>query len=179
MDAFKPPAQVEVLYTTKNSIYRKLGFECWDIVRDARNYHGPGPVIAHPPCGHWGRFNHVCQQPGKDCGPIAIDQVRKFGGVLEHPASSTLFNYCGCPKSAGMIDLWRGQVVDFNQGDYGHLAEKRTRLYIVGVPGIVRLQPGCRPAAIRPADMLSRKQRLATPLGVALLLLQIASQVEA
>lgn len=167
-----------VLYTRPNSIYLKLGFDCWGIERDARTYAGPAPVIAHPPCGHWGRYRANCRLPGKDCGPLAVDQVRRFGGVLEQPASSRLLRYCGCPTEPGQRDLHGGQVLYVDQGNYGHLAAKATVLYVVGVDASPRILPPSPPRSLRLLESLSRPQRQGTPLRFALLLLAIISQVE-
>ena len=72
---------------------RLLGAErCWGVERDAKRYDGPGAVVAHPPCKTWGRLawrvsdaDHKAAHP---CGPRAVEQVRRHGGVLEHPQGS-------------------------------------------------------------------------------------------
>ena len=72
-------------------------------------------------------------RPGeKELGPWAIEQVRKWGGVLEHPAGSRLFRHCGCAVPDGFADEWGGQSILIDQFDFGHVAHKNTILYIVG-----------------------------------------------
>jgi hypothetical protein len=172
-------ARTAALYVNPAGIYQKLGLDCWDIVRDARKYSGLGPVIAHPPCGHWGKYHRVCRLPGKDCGPIAVDQVRQYGGVLEHPVGSSLFRYCGCSMSTTAADLWGGRSLVICQGYYGHAALKPTRLYFVGVdrPTLPPPPVDCR-TIFRPLENLGRVERSSTPLPFALLLLCLVSQVE-
>lgn len=115
--------------------------ESWDATRDARLYAGPRPVVAHPPCGPWGKLRHQYEGGEHDCGPRAVEQVRTFGGVLEHPAQSMLWDVVGLPKPlvqpAGMayshVDAHGGFSIAVDQVDWGHVARKRTWLYIVGV----------------------------------------------
>ena len=114
--------------------------ESWDVTRDARKYAGPKPVVAHPPCGPWGRLRHLYTGDEKDCALRAVEQVRAFGGVLEHPAQSMLWSVLGLPvpiaQPAGMAYSWTddfGFSIAVDQVEWGHVARKRTWLYIVGV----------------------------------------------
>src|ERR1700730_1052110 len=71
---------------------------CWDETRDARTYAGPWPVVAHPPCGPWGRLKFLCTKQDASCGPAAVEAVRRFGGVLEHPHGSQLWPFANLPE---------------------------------------------------------------------------------
>lgn len=109
---------------------------CWDQRRDARSYGGPNPIIAHPPCGPWGRLKHLYQGDEHDCAPRALEQVRAFGGVLEHPAGSQLWQQDAALKlHLGRFGAWCDQHGGFcmvvDQVEWGHVARKRTWLYIV------------------------------------------------
>lgn len=123
------------LYVRSDSIYKLLpGVDAWDAARDARGYLGSYPVVAHPPCAQWARLAAFARQDAdqKALGPLAIDQVRAFGGVLEHPVGSELFDFCGIPKSGQGVDKYGGWTVTVDQWFWGHPAAKKTRLYIVG-----------------------------------------------
>jgi hypothetical protein len=174
--------------------------DCWDESRDARLYDGPHPVVAHPPCRHWGQLAHMAhvgcsacdwtgpaayhnghhvngegdeqcegdQASDRDCAIRAVEQVRRFGGVLEHPAGSRLFTpkdgdarefdeypplpdfepAAGSPMAAcgvrristvrnemgAFVDSFGGYTIEVAQVEWGHVARKRTWLYLVGVP---------------------------------------------
>jgi len=125
---------VAALYIDPRGPYPKMaGVECWDAERDAANYDGPWPVVAHPPCGPWTAFRHLYQS-GEHClGPIAFGQVRRFGGILEQPARSLLFSAAGAPAEPLVYDAWGGWWVAVDQLHWGHVAHKRTWLYFVGI----------------------------------------------
>lgn len=135
-------ANVAAIYVDRLGPYfGLLGSEfCWDVDRDARTYDGPWPVVAHPPCGPWGRLKHLYKGTEHDCGPRAVEQVRLFGGVLEHPAGSKLWNACGLPHpdfakgTCVWLDAWGGYTIEVNQCEWSHVARKRTWLYLVRVP---------------------------------------------
>lgn len=103
----------------------------WD--RDARQYAGPWPVVAHPPCGPWGRFRRRYKggEGAADCGPRAVEQVRQWGGVLEHPAYSTLWDVCNLPRPGDGVDNYGGVTVQFEQVRWGHPCKKPTWFYVV------------------------------------------------
>ena len=122
------------------------GVDPWDQARDARVYAGPHPVVAHPPCQRWGRFWHgSTRKPhqfrrGEDggCFAAALTAVRNYGGVLEHPAGSSAWDYFGLTKpraGQGWIkaDDWGGYTCQVDQRHYGHTAPKPTWLYAAGV----------------------------------------------
>ena len=119
--------------------------DAWPESRDARKYSGPLPVIAHPPCQRWGRFWHgSTRKPhqfrrGEDggCFAAALTAVRNYGGVLEHPAGSSAWEWFGLRKPRGgkgwiAADSFGGWTCQIDQRHYGHQAPKPTWLYAVG-----------------------------------------------
>lgn len=126
---------VAALYIDPRGPYPRIeGVDCWDEQRDARKYEGPHPVVAHPPCGSYSALRHLRKDHAdKDCALRAVDQVRSFGGVLEHPANSKLFDVCGLPKPGELPDAFGGRTIEVEQVRWGHVARKRTWLYLVGI----------------------------------------------
>lgn len=125
---------VGVLFARSDSHYKAVaGADVWDIDRDARGYAGPGPVVAHPPCRGWGRLRGLANpRAGElDLGHFAVAMVRMFGGVLEHPAGSTLWDAAERPRP-GERDVFGGWTFAAPQRWWGHRAEKWTWFYIVG-----------------------------------------------
>ena len=124
-----------VLFARADSVYKTLDCDVWDIERDARNYSGNAPVVAHPPCRAWGQLRHMAKprEDEKELAVFAVEAVRRCGGVLEHPAKSTLWDHCKLPQ-AGEIDIYGGYTFPIQQFDFGHRAQKKTFLYIVGCP---------------------------------------------
>lgn len=131
----RPPV-VAVLFARQDSIYKTLpGADVYDEPRDARTWPGGCPVVAHPPCRTWGclkAFATKAQPDEHALGPWAVEQVRRWGGVVEHPKGSTLWRDCGLPKPQGLPDEYGGWTLEVDQFHWGHKARKRTWLYIVG-----------------------------------------------
>lgn len=132
--------RVAVLYCEARGTYSRLsGIDLWHARRDARGYAGPDPVVAHPPCGPWGRLKRFCHKQDASLAPLAVAQVRRWGGVLEHPAWSTLWDHCRLPRPGELPDEHGGWTLEVRQVDFGHVAAKPTWLYIVGLtPSEVR-----------------------------------------
>lgn len=137
---------IAALFVDPGGTYADLDdCETWCESKDARNYHGPHPVIAHPPCQRWGRFWHgSTAKPhqyrlGEDggCFAAALTAVRNYGGVLEHPAHSKAWAYFGLakpPAEGGWIEADEyGKTCHVEQGHYGHMSRKATWLYGVGI----------------------------------------------
>ncbi len=110
------------LYVQSNGCYFGLeGVEPWDKTRDARKYSGPWPVVAHPPCERWGRYwsggpsARVRRLKGDDdgCFKAALEAVRRWSGVLEHPEASHAWSHFGLnapPRNGGWIAGFRGRL---------------------------------------------------------------------
>ena len=145
-----------------------------------------GDDVAHPPCRAWGALRHFARpRPDeRDLAIFAVDVVRRCGGVLEHPAYSTLWRVAGLPFP-GERDAFGGWTLPLPQFWFGHRARKNTGLYIVGTdirnlpafpmvlgdaPCVVasRLRGGGR----RPE--ISKAEREATPPGLARWLVDLA-----
>lgn len=125
---------VAVLFARADSVYKTIpGCDVFDADRDARTYRGEVPVVAHPPCRAWGTLRALAKprHDEKALAPWAVAQVRRCGGVLEHPKRSTLWPYCNLP-AIGEKDEFGGWTLPIFQSSWGHRAEKATLLYIVG-----------------------------------------------
>ena len=126
--------KVAILFARSDSCYKALqDVEVFDAERDARTYDGPWPVVAHPPCRAWGRLREFAnpRPDERNLGRLAVALVREFGGVLEHPAGSTLFPAKGLPKP-GSRDSFGGWTLAAPQKWWGHKAEKSSWFYVVG-----------------------------------------------
>ena len=134
---------VAVLFAREDSIYKTLpNCDVFDMARDARTYDGPHPVVAHPPCRGWGGFawRANVRPDERNLARLAVGLVRAFGGVLEHPSSSRLWQDQKLPKP-GERDQYGGFTYSLNQYCLGHMANKMSVFYIVGcepsdIPGI-------------------------------------------
>jgi hypothetical protein len=127
-------ARVAALYTDPRGVYARMpDVDSWPAERDACGYRGPLPVVAHPPCGPWGRLRHLSRGDDPFCAVRAVHQVRQCGGILEHPAQSQLWARCRLPIPEGLPDAWGGYSIAIDQVSWGHVARKRTWLYFVGI----------------------------------------------
>jgi hypothetical protein len=176
---------IAALYVQTNGIYYGLnGVDPWDVARDARNYGGPFPVVAHPPCSRWCQLAYINQKRygyrvGDDGGMFqhALDCVRRFGGVLEHPAFSYAWPAFGLPRPPRMG--WQkttcgGWVAQVSQRAYGHRARKLTWLYYVGddPPSVTWAEPApmaqvswCKNHGNSPLPRLGKREASRTPIA--------------
>ena len=186
---------VAVLFARADSIYKTIpGVDVWDETRDARRWPGGSKVVAHPPCRLWGRLKQFAKAKDpameKQLARDAITHIRRFGGVLEHPAESDLWWDMAMPLPGRPPDQYGGWTAQIRQCDWGHKAEKLTWLYIVGChpddlpPLPERREPthyiksnrsGYRPSA-RKLPHVTHDEREHTPPELARWLVELASR---
>ena len=180
---------IAVLFARQDSNYKVLpGVDVWDIERDARRWPGGSPVVAHPPCRAWGRLRQFAKPRSdeRDLALLALDHVRKFGGVLEHPAKSSLWIEMRMPQPGEFPDEWGGWTLEIEQFNWGHRAQKATWLYIVGclpsdIPAIPRRE-GKPTHCIRPTKAyprlpsVTKAEREHTPVALTSWLVDLASR---
>lgn len=147
-DGPSTPRTVAALYVLRRGPYSALeGVETWDDRRDARTYAGPWPVVAHPPCERWGCYwsggpnarERKLRGDDGGCFAAALDAVRRWGGVLEHPSTTSAWRTFGLltpPRDGGWVSCGLGDpgwTCCVEQGWYGHRARKATWLYAAHV----------------------------------------------
>lgn len=196
-----PVASVEgcvaaLFVETDGQYFGLQGVDAWDEDRDARTYPGPYPVVAHPPCHLWTNFAYLNfkryggehNRPGNDggCFASALASVRRWGGVLEHPAFSHAWKAHGllAPLRVGWMQMCRNEwVCEVWQSAYGHPARKRTWLFYCGdKPSELRWE---RPSGThqvgwfdRIKPTLGKKAASATPPAFRDLLISLARSAE-
>ncbi|WP_294277618.1 hypothetical protein [uncultured Sphingomonas sp.] len=182
--------EIAALYVETEGCYFGLpGVDPWDVARDARDYLGPHPVVAHPPCQRWGKFwagapwkiartGHR-HQLGDDggCFAAALNAVRVWGGILEHPEGSRAWNAFGLAKpqrGRGWVradwPVHDGWTCCVEQGHYGHQARKPTWLYASGVD-LPELSWGASigtylDEALHGADKVAHRRRMSAKYGI-------------
>lgn len=188
---------VAALFVETGGVYFGLpDVDPWDEKRDARNYTGPWPVVAHPPCARWCQLAAVNEArygiPRAEDGGLfdrALVIARNFGGVLEHPAYSLAWRYFDL--AVPVHGCWQGAVhrpnewvTSVHQRNYGHRALKHTWLVYVGSnpPPLDWREPEppeawCstdRPTSQMTVEHMSKRERARTPEPFRDLLLEIA-----
>lgn len=150
---------IAALYVQTGGCYFNLeGVTPHDEDEDARRYMGPHPVVAHPPCQRWGKMwrgqpgnikRGKVERLGDDAGcfKCALSDVRRWGGVLEHPEYSNAWRVFGLtkpPRKGGWTkaDDFGGMTCRVEQGQYGHYCPKPTWLYACGVDNLPELRWG-------------------------------------
>jgi hypothetical protein len=117
----------------------------------------------------------------------AITWVRQWGGIVEHPECSKLWQTAGV-HLPGKQDSFGGYTLSINQSWFGHRAQKRTLLYIVGcsqvnlppipisfdaIERVVRRNRATKNPTLK---HISRWERDATPEALAVWLVETANR---
>jgi hypothetical protein len=123
-------AMIAALFVQKHGIYYDLAdVDPWDESRNAMNYQGPHPVVAHPPCTRW------CQLAGLVQARYPHYKKGEDGGMFEFALRTVRPAYGLAPPSyeGWQQTLCGGWVAHVEQGRHGHRARKATWLYAYGV----------------------------------------------
>ncbi len=171
--------RVAVLCARKGSIYHEIsGCDVYCKRRPMNEFVGSCPVVTHPPCRRWGRLPQSVKSAGAESerflAMACADHVRHYGGVLEHPSYSTLWDACQLPHPGEKSP--EGVTIAIPQFWFGHRARKSTWLFVA------RMQLSEIPAIpyrLETADMkgvceMSRGEREHTPPDLARWLVELA-----
>lgn len=164
---------VAALFVRKVNHYAALGCDCYDFDRDALTWQGGAPGIFHPPCRSWGQLSHMAKPRSgeRELALWAMAQVRRWGGVLEHPFASKLWHESSC-LGFGMRDQHGGVLVPILQSWWGHRAPKKSCLYIVGpVPELPYLADAPVTTTV---ERMGKAERERTPEAFASWLVELA-----
>lgn len=195
-DVLRDPIRVAALFVQSGGTYSEMDdVDPWDVERDAMKYAGPYPVVAHPPCDRWcmplavvnqTRYGHKVGDDG-GCFEFALAAVRRWGGVLEHPAHTAAFRAFGIPKPT--LRGWQrvldgGWICEVAQSSYGQPARKMTWLYAFGVPAPTLVHRHVAPATAIVGHLkrttsvlprLSKREASKSPVAFARMLVDLAA----
>ena len=169
---------ISVLFVRQRSVYKRMGVDCFDEQRDAMEFCGDWPVVAHPPCRAWGRLKYFAKpNPGeKDLARFAVRVVRENGGVLEHPAGSSLWRDMNLPRPHEGFDVHGGFTLPISQLLFGHRGEKATWLYVCGVSFEDLPKPQLNLAMVeKSVQSMGKAERESTPDLMASWLVEVAA----
>lgn len=123
-----------VLFAQADSTYKELDCDVYDIERNALSCKSKKACIYHPPCRTWGRLRSFANvHPGEHLLAVwSILRIWRYGGVLEHPAGSKLWNIMSLAKPGQGLDNRGGYSISIDQSWFGHPCKKNTWLYIKG-----------------------------------------------
>lgn len=181
---------VPILFARADSVYKTIpGCDVFDHGRNALTWAGGYSCVAHPPCRSWGLLRKFANpEPGEhELAIWAVEQVRKWGGVLEHPFGSTLWRDMRLPRR-NERDAAGGWTLSVLQQWWGHRAAKPTLLYIVGcepdcIPKIP-FQMGDAPCVVQTRKRVNHRphlhkaEREHTPIKFALWLVELAKRCQ-
>lgn len=168
-------ARVAALFVRRDTPYASLGCDCFDVRRDALTWRGGMPGVFHPPCRAWSQLSHFAKpRPGeRQLAVWAMQMVRRWGGVVEHPYNSRLWRESSC-LSFGVRDQWGGLLVPAFQSWWGHRAPKRSCFYVVGAVPVMPDDSHLKP--LTTVERLSAASREATPPELAKWLVNLAAR---
>jgi len=186
---------IAALFVQDGGTYFNMeGVDPWPEDRDARLYNDNHPVVAHPPCASWcklapinlARWGTPIGQDG-GCFQSALANVRRVGGVLEHPAYTIAWKEYDIrrpQRGKWLRSKCGGWVTEVSQCAYGHRARKRTWLYYVGVkpfdldwsepPTTAAIGNGVHSGRSTGLDKLSKTEASRTPEQFKAVLLELA-----
>lgn len=182
---------VAVLCVAKGSAYHgREGVDVFDRDRDAWNFDGSKPIVAHPPCRTWSpTYRHFAKPEPRerDLGLQCVKWLIDCGGVIEQPAKSLLFEAAGLPVprlTAVRHDLKTDVIsIEVWQKWWGFKTKKRTWLAIAGLtPGELPPIPFRLSSYADDSwhyERLSKRQRAETVEPFALWLLEVARRTQA
>lgn len=126
---------IPVLFCDLKSNYKLFPvFDCYDVNRNALTFSGRQAVICHPPCRLFSRLRKFSTAPAREklLAYYAVCTVINNGGILEHPAQSTLWKECGLPLP-GQKQNHLGFSISIDLHWFGYPAKKKTWLFISGI----------------------------------------------
>lgn len=141
---------INVLCTEKKSLYYTYkNLDCFDSERNVFSLDSRSVCIAHPPCRLFSRLRKFSTAPveEKKIAFFCLEKIRRFGGILEHPRSSTLWHTGNFDLNGG-IDTYGGFIRSVDLSWFGFPARKTTILYFVG------LEPSDLPAFPLPINAI-------------------------